>query len=300
MKVILGATGNIGSVIANTLLAKGEKVRVVGRDASRLQTFVQKGAEAFAADVTDFAALSKAFHGARAVFALIPPDPAHPDYLEKQRRGTDTIASALESTGASHVVALSSMGADKPSGTGPVTGLHYFEEKLNNIAKLNALHLRAGYFMENTLGQIGAIQNFGMVGTALPADLKLPMIATRDIGAFAANALSKLDFQGKQPVELLGQRDLSYAEVTKIIGKATGRPELTYVQLPPEQFKSALLQSGMSANVADLILEMCAALISAHMVSLEPRSARNATPTSFEQFVQEVFVPAYRGIAAKA
>jgi uncharacterized protein YbjT (DUF2867 family) len=31
--VILGASGNTGSIIADFLLSKGEKVRVVGRDA---------------------------------------------------------------------------------------------------------------------------------------------------------------------------------------------------------------------------------------------------------------------------
>jgi uncharacterized protein YbjT (DUF2867 family) len=59
--VIVGASGNTGSIIANSLLLKGEKVRVMGRDAGRLQRFVRKGAEAFTADVSDAAALTKTF-----------------------------------------------------------------------------------------------------------------------------------------------------------------------------------------------------------------------------------------------
>jgi uncharacterized protein YbjT (DUF2867 family) len=47
MYVILGATGHTGSVVADFLLSKGQKVRVIGRDAGRLQRFVDKGAEAF-------------------------------------------------------------------------------------------------------------------------------------------------------------------------------------------------------------------------------------------------------------
>ena len=50
MHVILGASGNTGSIIANTLLSEGKKVRVVGRDAGRLQRFVSQGAEAFTAN----------------------------------------------------------------------------------------------------------------------------------------------------------------------------------------------------------------------------------------------------------
>jgi uncharacterized protein YbjT (DUF2867 family) len=59
--VILGASGNTGSIIADFLLSKGEKVRVVGRDAERLQRFVRKGAEAFTAELSDSVALTKAF-----------------------------------------------------------------------------------------------------------------------------------------------------------------------------------------------------------------------------------------------
>ena len=75
MYAITGATGNTGSVIAAKLLGRGEKVRVIGRDAGRLEGLVQKGAEAFVADVTDAAALTKAFTGAKAVYAMIPPIP---------------------------------------------------------------------------------------------------------------------------------------------------------------------------------------------------------------------------------
>lgn len=61
MYVITGATGNTGSVVAEKLLANGEKVRVVGRNAKRLERFTKKGAEAFVADATDAGALTKAF-----------------------------------------------------------------------------------------------------------------------------------------------------------------------------------------------------------------------------------------------
>jgi uncharacterized protein YbjT (DUF2867 family) len=66
MYVILGASGNTGSIIANFLLSKGGKVRVIGRDAGRLQSFVRKGAEAFTGNLSDAAALTKAFSGAPA------------------------------------------------------------------------------------------------------------------------------------------------------------------------------------------------------------------------------------------
>lgn len=152
--------------------------------------------------------------------------------------------------------------------------------------------------MENTLGQTAAIRMMGSAVGPLRPDLKLTMIATRDIGAAAADALLQLTFRGKQTQELLGQRDLDYNEVASIIGKAIGKPELGYVHAPDDQIRPALVQMGMSDNFAGLLLEMTAALNSGYMRALEPRTARNSTPTSFETFVAQSFVQAYQQQAA--
>ena len=124
------------------------------------------------------------------------------------------------------------------------------------------------------------------------------MIATRDIGAAAADALLRLAFRGKQTQELLGQRDLDYTEVAAIIGNGIGKPGLGYLQLPDDQMKGAMVQMGMSENLVGLILEMAGALNGGHMRALEPRSARNTTPTSYEIFAAEELVPAYQQQAA--
>ena len=300
MYIVTGATGNTGSLIAEKLLASGEKVRVVGRDAKRLEPFARKGAEAFVADLTDMGALSKAFSGAKAVYAMIPPDISSPDYRAYQERVSDALATAITKSGVRYAVVLSSFGADKADKTGPVVGLHNLEKKLDAIAGLNALYLRAGYFMENVLPQVGVIQSYGIIGGPVRPDLALPLIATHDISAVAAEALLKLDFDGKRSRELQGPRDVTYIEVAKIVGGAIGKSSLAYNQLPAAQLKPALLQMGMSPNMADLLFEMADALNSGHMKALEPRSPKNTTPTTFETFVAEVFVPAFRGQAARA
>ena len=300
MYAITGATGNTGSVIATKLLAHGEKVRVIGRDAGRLQSFVQQGAEACVADVTDAAALTEAFTGAKAVYAMNPPNPSSPEVSAYQERVSDALVAAITKSGVEYAVVLSSVGADKPAKTGPVVALHNLEQKLDSIAGLNALYVRAGYFMQNTLAQIGVIQSFGLLGGPLRADLPVAMIAARDIGDWAAEQLLRLNFSGKQARELLGQRDLTYKEAASVIGQAIGRPTLSYSQFPPALIKPALLQSGMSSNVADEILEMSDSMNSGYMVPLEPRSAENTTPTTFETFVAEEFVPRLKGKAATA
>jgi uncharacterized protein YbjT (DUF2867 family) len=300
MYVVMGATGHTGRVVAEKLLAAGKKVRVIGRDASRLEQFTQRGAELAIADATDSAAMNKAFVGAEAVYALIPPNVTSPEVLTYSARVSDAIASALRGNGIEYAVVLSSFGADKPDKTGPVAVIHQLEKKLQAIPSLNALFLRAGYFMENLLPQVGVIKSFGNMAGPVKADLPLPMIATRDIGAVAADALLALNFQGKHTRELQGPRDVTYNEAAKVIGAAIDKPGLRYLQLPNMQLKPILVQMGMSPNMADLLLEMTDALNSGHMKALEPRSPQNTTPTAIETFAAEVFVPAYRGAATHA
>src|SRR5216683_5974722 len=242
MYVILGASGNTGSIIANSLLSEGKKVRVVGRDAGRLQRFARQGAEAFTATVSDAAALSKAFSGARAAYLMLPPAKSRED----QERDSDGIAKAVKESGLRYAVHLSSYGAQVPEGTGPVAGLHSSEQKLNAISGLNVLHLRAAYFMENNLAATGMIHGMGMFGNALLPDVKLPMIATRDVGDYAAQRLLNLDFSGKQTRELLGERDLSMTEAAAVIARGIGKPDLRYEQFPYHQVQQALTQTGFS------------------------------------------------------
>ena len=300
MYVILGATGHTGSIITTSLLLKGEKVRVVGRDASRLERFVRKGAEAFAANVSDAAALTEAFTGARAAYLLLPPNMTSQDYRADQERESDAIAQAVKESGLRYAVHLSSFGAHVPEGTGPIAGLHSSEQKLNALGGLNVLHLRAGYFMENNLAAIGMIHDMGIFGHALLPDLKMPMIATRDIGDYSAQRILKLDFSGKQTRELLGERDLSMNEATAIIARGIGKPDLRYVQFPYDQVQQVLMQMGIPPKTAGQFIEMYKAINEGVVAAQEPRSPENTTPTSFEKFVQDVFVPAYQGKAATA
>src|ERR1700723_2040362 len=300
MYVITGATGNTGSIIADALLAKNQKVRVIGRSKARLERFVAKGAEAFVADVKDAAALTKAFDGARAVYAMGSSDHTAEDFRGEQERITDSLSAAIEKSGVPYAICLSSFGADKAERTGPVTGLHTFEQKIQRIPNLNALILRPAWFMENGVAQVKIIQTMSTMGGLLKGDLAIPQIATRDIGAYAAEAFLQLKFTGKTTRELLGQRDVSMKETATAFGKAIGKPTLGYSQFPGFAVEMAMKQMGMSGSLAKLMIEMNEALNDGWMKALEPRSAENTTPTSIETFATEVFAPAFQGKAAVA
>jgi len=294
MYVITGATGNTGRGIVERLASRRHIVRAIGRSQERLRALEAKGAEAYVCDLADTDELTRAFEGALAVYVMIPPTNESPDFRTYQELIGDSLASAIRDAGVTHAVCLSSVGADKSEGTGPVVGLHNLEQKLNRISGLNVLHLRAGYFMENTFAQAGIIRATGKAGGPLPPDLKIPMVATRDISAVAAEELLNSEFTGKQTRELQGQRDISMREVAGILGKVIGRSGLQYAQLPEDAAREAMVQSGLTRNLTDLLLEMVDAMQHGHMKALEPRSARNTTPTSYETFAMEEFLPRFQ------
>jgi uncharacterized protein YbjT (DUF2867 family) len=257
---------------------------------------VRNGAEAFTADLSDAAALTKAFSGGRAAYLMLPPITSR----EHQERESDAIAEAVKKSGLSYEAPRRAQCLPGHARRSCSSGPHSSEQKLNAISDLNVLHLRAAYFMENNLAAIGMIHGMGMFGHPLLPDLKMPMIATRDVGDYAARRLLDLDFSGKQTHELLGERDISMAEATAVIARGIGKPDLRYVQFPYDQMQQALMQMGFSPRKAAVYIEMFKAINAGVLAPLEPRSPENSTPTSFEKFVQDVFAPAYHGKAPAA
>jgi uncharacterized protein YbjT (DUF2867 family) len=284
MIVVTGATGKTGGAAAEALIEKGQKVRVVGRDAGRLKRFTDKGAEAAVGDVGDTAFLTKAFTGADAVFALIPPNFAVADFRAYQKQIGESIISAIKVSGVKYVVHLSSQGAHLPDKTGPIAGLHDQEQRLNELEGVNVLHLRSTYFMENLLMNIDLIKKMNIMGSAIRGDVKFAMIATKDIGAYASERLTKRDFIGKSVRDLLGQRDLTLDEAAAIIGKKLGKPDLKYVAFPYDEAEKGLVAMGLTPDMSKLYVEMSKGMNEGLFAVNVGRTKENTTPTSFEEF----------------
>src|SRR5271169_6663996 len=193
MIVVTGATGRTGRVVAETLLAKGEKVRVVGRDAQKLAPLVERGGETFVGNVEDVVSMTAAFEGATAVYLVLPEDVSQQDLRAHQERVSGAYAGAISNAGVRFAVDLSSLGAKHAEKTGPIVGLHNHEQKLDRVAGLNVLHLRAAYFMENLFLSMEPLRSMGMLPGGLRADVPMPWIATKDIGAYAAKRLAARD-----------------------------------------------------------------------------------------------------------
>ncbi len=92
MHVVTGVTGNTGAVVADALLAAGERVRVVLRDPAGAEAWRARGAEIALADLGDDGAMAQALRDARAAYLLNPPDYRTPDPIGDARRIADALA----------------------------------------------------------------------------------------------------------------------------------------------------------------------------------------------------------------
>jgi uncharacterized protein YbjT (DUF2867 family) len=293
LHVVCGATGHVGRVIAERLVEKGKRVRLVARGAGKLSQLTSRGAEVAAGSLDDEAFLRRAFEGAAAAFVLVPPAFGVPDFRAYQRSIVAALGAALEAARVPRVVSLSSVGAQLDRDNGPIAGLHDLEQRLDRLPGASVLHLRPGFFMENQLNALGLMKGMNLNGSALAADQPMPHIATRDIGEAAAARLLALDFQGREVQELHGQRDLTMNEVTRALGAAIGKPDLKYVPFPYDETKKALVQAGLTDDLAALYVEMQRGFNEGKVKPTQPRSPRSTTPTSIEAFAQSVFKPAW-------
>jgi uncharacterized protein YbjT (DUF2867 family) len=289
MITVMGATGNTGRVVAETLLDRGERVRALGRSADRLKELADRGAEVLIGDITDAAYLEKAFGGSDAVYALFPPAPQSPDYRALQDRYGLATVEAIQKSGVRYVVNLGSIGH---STTCPVAGVLRQESRLKALSGVNVLALHAGFFFENHFLGLARIKRTGSYGTPIASNVPIPMIAARDIGVAAAEGLRRRDFEGFVVRELLGERDLTMTEATQILGRAIGMPDLRYAQISDGEFRSGLLELRLSENMADLIVDAFRGHDEGRMRSAEGRNRGNTTPTRFETFA-DVFARAF-------
>jgi uncharacterized protein YbjT (DUF2867 family) len=255
MFAIAGVTGNTGKAAAHALLAQGKKVRVIVRDAAKGKEFAEKGAEVAVADLGDAHALAKALEGVSGAYVLVPPAQVA-EFRAYQDKTGQAIVAAVAKAKVPHVVLLSSIGADLPTGTGPIAALYAVEKALSILPGTKATFLRAGYFMENLGGSLGALAQ-NIVPSFFPAALNLPLVATKDIGETAAKLLIEGPFAG---VVELSAKTANMNEVAAALSRITGKT-ITVQEAPLEVMVTTLKGFGMSEEVAGMYYDMTKSII---------------------------------------
>lgn len=276
MFVVTGASGNTGSVVAETLLKAGKPVRVVVRDAAKGAAWTKRGAEVALADFVDAAALARAFTGASGLYLMTPPLDHAQDMIEERKPMIAALVKAAKDAAVPHVVALSSIGAQHAAGTGPIVSLHDLETRLA-AAGLRRTVLRPGYFAENWADMIPVAQAQGVLPAMMAPERKVPVVATPDIGRAAAAALLDPPAASRE-VALAGPEDISPADVAAALARLLGKP-VQVAPVPPEAREGAMLQAGLPTKTAAVYAEMCNAIDSGRVAYEGSEEKKRGTET---------------------
>ncbi len=263
MYAVMGATGQVGSVVVDTLLARGERVRAVVRSAERGAAMAARGAELAVSDATSVKSLTQAFTGAEGVFVLNPPAFASPDMFAACKEVCRALVAAIEGSGAPRVVALSSIGAQLPSGTGNIGTDHLLEESLRGLAA-PVTSVRGAWFMENWAGMLDSARADGVMPSLLtPFERAIPQVSAADMGRVCAEAMVE-SRHGQAVIEVEGPEPYSPVDVAAAFAAALGR-EVVAVPVPEDQWTDVFLSMGNSPRNAEAWIELIHAVNSGHL-----------------------------------
>ncbi|KMQ62640.1 NAD-dependent dehydratase [Chryseobacterium sp. BLS98] len=255
MKIIVtGSLGNTAKPLAQQLIAEGHDITVISSSEAKKSEIEALGAKAAIGSITDTDFLVKTFEGADAVFAMTPPIMGETNIVENTASAGKNYAEAVTKANVKKVVMLSSVGADSPVENGPIKGLHHIEKIYNELENTSVTFLRAGYFYINFFNDIPLIKNAGIIGGNYPDHVSIPLVHPTDIAKAAAEELVK-NTTGKNVRYVVSDSRVP-ADFAKILGSATGNPELPWVEFTDEQSFEGMVQAGLPKEMAELYVEM--------------------------------------------
>ena len=281
---VFGVTGRTGAAAADALLRAGQPVRVVVRDPAQGRPWADRGAAIAVADLTDPVSMTGALSGVRGAYVVSPQQYGRADLFDYADLIAATTARAAAAARVPRLVALSSVGADRATGTGWIRMNRMFEQRLGESG-VPAAFLRAAYFMENWTPLVGHAVRTGTLPTFLaPPERAIPMVATADVGRAAA-ALLQEAWTGHRIVTLAGPADYAPDDVAASVAAALGKP-VDVAAVPEARWPDALADAGFSPAALAGFIEMTRGLNGPHIdIRSDPAAVEWAGTTPLERVI---------------
>jgi uncharacterized protein YbjT (DUF2867 family) len=293
--VVTGSLGNVSKPLAEKLVAAGHDVTVVSSKAEKAAQIEALGAKTAIGSVEDIGFLTKTFTGADAVYTMVPPNFGSGNWKQYIAGIGENYADAIKASGVKNVVNLSSIGAHMPEGCGPVSGLYFVEKALNDLDGVNVKHLRPGFFYTNLMSNIGMIKHMGIMGGNYGEDAKMVLVHPSDIADVAAEELQNLSFSGKS-IRYITSDEKTTNEVAAILGKAIGKPEISWINFNDKDTLGGMLQMGVPEEIARNYAEMGSAMRSGEMA----KDYNLNRPSVFGKTKLEAFAPVFAAVFAQS
>ena len=284
--LITGATGNVGGAVIANLIAQGAQVRALIRDQSKAQALEDSGVEVVVGDLGKPETLDAAFHGVDKVFLLTAVGP------DSASQASNAIAAAKQA-GRPHVVRMSAIAAalHVPS---RLKEQHLRTEEELKESGLPYTILRPDFFMQNTILAAQTVASDSMVYMALK-DGKFGMIDVRDIADVASAVLTSEGHEA-QTYHLTGPASISFHDVATGLSKALNK-EVSYMDVPPEMARKAMLSVGIPDWTALAYAEVFAALAHGfgYPITDDVEKVTGLPPRSYEAFARD-YAEAFGGV----
>lgn len=257
MYVVLGATGNIGSQVVESLKSKGQTVIAVSHDETKASALTDGNVEGVSVDVANADALRDILRRGYRAFLLNPPAVPTTDTNAEELRTARAIAKAVEGSGLEKVVVASTYGAQQGDRIGDLSVLWEFEQLIEKAGVPTAVN-RGAYYYTNLDVLIEPARR-GDLPTPFPADFVLPMVSPIDLGKAAASRLmSPVGDVGLEFVE--GPKRYSFADVAVILSKVLGR-DVRLKNIARDQIEASYRQQGFSEPAAEAYTRMTIATL---------------------------------------
>jgi uncharacterized protein YbjT (DUF2867 family) len=279
MFAVAGASGRVGAKTAEGLLRRGQKVRGLVRAEEKGEALSHRHAEVAVVDLFDADALTKALTGVTGAFFLLPTPPPDLDWLETSDRLVRSLVTATRAAKLGSVVLLSSVGAQHPSGTGPIAALHRAEKAFSGVAK-SITFLRAAEPLEAWGPLLLDALDSGALPFAGNLHTPFPQVGAKDVGDAAAQALEE-HVAGTRVVEVAGAQNWSVEDVA-VVFTSLLQTRLQAVNETPEAELARLEASGLPHARAALLAERTRAHVRGLLHFAHPSEVRRGHTTLFE------------------
>ncbi|MGW4641345.1 NmrA family NAD(P)-binding protein [Sphaerisporangium sp. NPDC004334] len=289
MIVITTPTGQIGREVLQRVLDGPEPIRVVARDPSRLSPQVRERVEIVHGSADDAGVVDKALTGADTVFWVLPPNPRAESLPAHVLDFVRPLCDAIGRQDVKRVIGVSSLGRGTARKAGQISAIFAMDHLVESMG-VSYRSLCPPGFMENMLRQVTPIRDQGVFSLAISGDRRVPICATRDIAAVAADLLLDGSWTGQESVPIHGPEDLSHNDMAQIMSEVLRRP-IRYQQVTGVEYKATLIRHGATEACAQGIVDMSAA-VDQGLYDTDPRTPRSTTPTTFRQWCEDTLKPA--------
>jgi NAD(P)H dehydrogenase (quinone) len=247
--IVTGATGHLGRLTVECLLAKGVAVADIvaaGRNTDALAELTTMGVRTARIDYGDQVTLRRAFADADAVLLISGNEPGH----RVQQHGN--VIQAAKEAGVGHLVYTSVTKASTT--TAMMAPEHKATEEIIAASGLPSTILRNGMYTENYLFTREQARATGVI-VASVGDGRVASASRKDFAEAAAVVLTeKGDHLGKV-YELSGDVAWNYHELASTIADIVGR-QVVYNPVRPEEYLPILAEYGLDENMAGFVVAL--------------------------------------------